>query len=377
MDIKITRTTTPFKKPDEKNLGFAKYKSDHMFLMDYSEEEGWHNPRIIPYAPIEMDPAAVVFHYAQETFEGLKAYRANDDRILLFRPEMNARRLQNSNRRLCIPEIPEDVFVEAVQALVAVDADWVPHEPETSLYIRPFVVTTDCQIGLHPSHKFQFVIITFPVAAYYPEGLKLCSATGSGRTLKVAAYYPEGLKPVDIMVEEEFVRAVRGGTGFAKCGGNYAASMIAQEKAEKRGYSQVLWLDGVKRKYVEEMGGMNIMFKISGEIYTAPLEGTVLPGITRDSVLTILRDWGIKTHEEWFTIDQIMQAGHDGTLEEVFATGTAAVISPVGLLDYRGDKITINNKEIGPLTKKLYQTLTGIQWGREPDPYGWVRSVRL
>jgi branched-chain amino acid aminotransferase len=355
MEIKTIRTKAPFKKPDEKKLGFAKYTADHMFVMDYSEEEGWHEPRIVPYAPLEVDPAAVVLHYAQETFEGLKAYRADDGRILLFRPEMNARRLQNSNRRLCIPEIPEETFVEAVKALVAFDADWVPHEPETSLYIRPFLFTTDCQIGLHPAHKFQFVIITFPVAAYYPNGLK----------------------PVDIMVEEEYVRAVRGGTGFAKCGGNYAASMIAQEKAERRGYSQVLWLDGVERKYVEEMGGMNILFKISGEVYTAPLEGTVLPGITRDSILTVLRDWGVKVHEERLTIDRVMQAGHDGSLEEVFATGTAAVISPVGLLDYRGDKVAINKREIGPLTMKLYQILTGIQWGREPDRYGWVQKVRL
>lgn len=340
-------------KPDFTNLGFAKYMTDYMFTMDYTTENGWFNPQIVPYSPIAIDPAAVVFHYAQETFEGLKAYRTDDNRILLFRPDMNAKRLQNSNKRLCIPEIPVDIFVDAVKMIVDVERDWVPDEPGTSLYIRPFIITTDCQIGLHPSHGFKFVIICSPVGAYYANGIA----------------------PVDILVEDEYVRAVRGGTGFAKCGGNYAGAMIAQEKAEKLGYSQVLWLDGVERKYVEEVGGMNIMFKIDGEIYTAPTEGTVLPGVTRDSVITILKSWGYKVNETKISIDELMECGHNNKLEEAFGTGTAAVISPVGLLDYKNDIVTINNKEIGSLTLKLYEFLTDIQWGRTKDSFGWTVEV--
>ena len=354
MNISITKTTTPRQKPDEKNLGFGKYMTDHMFTMDYDAEHGWHNAQIIPYGKIEVDPAAVVLHYAQETFEGLKAYRTSDDRILLFRPEMNAKRMQNSNRRLCIPEIPVEDFVEAVKALVKVEADWVPREPGTSLYIRPFVFSTDCQIGLHTSFVFKFVIVCSPVGAYYAAGVN----------------------PVKILVEEEFVRAVQGGTGFAKCGGNYASSMLAQAKAEEKGYSQVLWLDGHERKYVEEVGSMNIMFKINGEIYTAPIDGTVLPGVTRDSIIHILKDWGYTVHEQRVAIDDLMKAGQDGSLEEAFGTGTAAVISPVGLLDYKGTQVTINHFENGELTMKLYNYLTGIQWGREKDPYGWATEVK-
>ena len=353
MDIKIVRTTTPKPKPDQKALGFGKYLSDHMFLMDYDADQGWHDPRIVPYGPIPMEPDAVALHYAQETFEGLKAYRTADGSIQLFRPDMNAKRLINSNRRLCMPELPVEDFIETVKALVRVDADWVPSEPDTSLYIRPFMFTSEGQIALHNCSRFVFAIITSPVGAYFAEGIN----------------------PVKILVEDEYVRAVRGGTGFAKCGGNCAAAMAGQEKAERLGYSQVLWLDGVERKYVEEAGGMNFMYIINGEVWTAPADGTVLPGVTRDSILAILKEWGVPTRVERMTIDDLMAAGRDGSLQEAFACGTAAVISPVGALHYKGDEVTINGFETGSLTRKLYDYLTGIQWGREKDIFGWTTTI--
>ena len=353
MDIKIVRTTTPKPKPDQKALGFGKYLSDHMFLMDYDADQGWHDPRIVPYGPIPMEPDAVALHYAQETFEGLKAYRTADGSIQLFRPDMNAKRLINSNRRLCMPELPVEDFIETVKALVRVDADWVPSEPDTSLYIRPFMFTSEGQIALHNCSRFVFAIITSPVGAYFAEGIN----------------------PVKILVEDEYVRAVRGGTGFAKCGGNYAAAMAGQEKAERLGYSQVLWLDGVERKYVEEAGGMNFMYIINGEVWTAPADGTVLPGVTRDSILAILKEWGVPTRVERMTSDDLMAAGRDGSLQEAFACGTAAVISPVGALHYKGDEVTINGFETGSLTRKLYDYLTGIQWGREKDIFGWTTTI--
>jgi branched-chain amino acid aminotransferase len=353
MEIKIERTATPKVKPDQKALGFGKYLSDHMFLMDYSAEEGWHDARIVPYGPIPMEPDAVALHYAQETFEGLKAYRGPDGSVHLFRPDMNGKRLINSNKRLCMPELPVDMFVEACKALVKVDEDWVPSEPGTSLYIRPFMFTSEGQLALHNCSKFVFAIITSPVGAYFAEGIN----------------------PVKILVEDEFVRAVRGGTGFAKCGGNYAGAMAGQVKAESMGYSQVLWLDGVERKYVEEAGGMNFMYIINGEVWTAPTEGTVLPGVTRDSIIHILKSWGVPVHEERMSIDDLMAAGHDGSLQEAFACGTAAVISPVGALNYQGDEITINNFTIGETTQKLYDYLTGIQWGTEKDAFGWITPI--
>ena len=355
LDIKITRTTSPKEKPqDETKLGFGKKFTDHMFVMDYTEGEGWHDARIVPYAPFPLDPATVVFHYAQEIFEGMKAYRTADDTIQLFRPECNAKRFQDSADRLCIPKIPEEDFVQAVEALVDVERDWVPHTDGASLYIRPFVFANDVGLGVHASKHYIFCII--------------CAPSG--------AYYAEGINPVRIYVEDEYIRAAPGLTGFTKCGGNYAASIKAGELAEEQGYAQVLWLDGVEKKYVEEVGSMNIMFKIAGEIYTAPIEGTVLPGVTRDSMIHLLRDWGYKVNETRLSVDDLMKAGHDGTLEEVFGTGTAAVISPVGELRYKDDVVTVNNFEIGELTQKLYDTLTGIQWGRIPDKYGWTVEVK-
>ncbi len=353
MQIQITKTTSPKQKPDQKALGFGKYLTDHMFLMDYDAEQGWHDFRIVPYGPIPMEPDAVALHYAQETFEGLKAYRTPDGGIQLFRPDMNAKRMIQSNHRLCMPEVPVEMFVEATKKLVEVDQDWVPSEPGTSLYIRPFMFTSEGQLSLHSCTKFVFCIICSPVGAYFAEGIN----------------------PVKILVEDEYVRAVQGGTGFAKCGGNYAAAMAGQEKAEAMGYSQVLWLDGNERKYVEEAGGMNFMYRINDEIWTAPLVGTVLPGVTRDSLIHILKDWGYTVREERMTIADLMQAGHDGSLKEAYACGTAAVISPVGELNYKGDIVTINDFKIGELTQKLYDTLTAIQWGKAEDTYGWTVKV--
>lgn len=353
MEIRFEKCEKLKEKPDQKNLGFGKYMTDYMFMMDWTKDGGWQDARIVPYAPITLDPSCVTLHYAQETFEGLKAYRTAEGKIQLFRPEMNAKRMINSNARLCMPEFPVDMFVQAVKALVKTEEDWVPSEPETSLYIRPFMFATENALGVHMATAFKFVIICCPVGAYYAEGIN----------------------PVKILVEDELVRAVKGGTGFTKCGGNYAGSILGQVKAEKMGYSQVLWLDGEQRKYVEEVGTMNIMFKIAGEIYTAPIEGTVLPGVTRDSMIHILKDWGYTVHESKLSIDDLMKAGHDGTLEEVFGTGTAAVVSPVGELRYKDDVVTVNNFEIGELTHKLYDTLTGIQWGKIEDKYGWTEPI--
>ena len=354
LDIKITKTAHPKEKPqDESKLGFGKQFSDHMFLMDYTAGEGWHDARIVPDGPWEMDPATTVFHYAQEIFEGMKAYRTADGKIQLFRPDCNANRFNDSADRLGMPPIPPEDFVQAVKALVDVDRDWVPHSDGASLYIRPFCIATDVGLGVHAAKHYRFAII--------------CAPSG--------AYYAEGLDPVRIYVEDEYIRAAPGLTGFTKCGGNYAASIKAGELAEERGFSQVLWLDGVEKKYVEEVGSMNIMFKIDGEIYTAPCVGTVLPGVTRRSIIELLKDWGSKVHEERVAIADIMKAADEGKLEEVFGTGTAAVVSPVKELDWEGKVAHISGGHIGELTQKLYDTLTGIQWGKLPDTKGWIVPV--
>jgi branched-chain amino acid aminotransferase len=327
-----------------------------MFIMDYTEGQGWHDARIVPYAPLSLEPSAVVFHYAQECFEGLKAYRTAEGKIQLFRPDCNARRMNNTQERLCMPAIPEEDFVEAIRALVEVEKDWVPHSEGASLYIRPFTIATMAQLGVHASSTYQFIII--------------CAPSG--------AYYAAGLAPIDIYVEDTYVRACPGGTGFTKCGGNYAVSLLAAKIAEERGYSQVLWLDGVERKYVEEVGAMNIFFKIDGKLYTAEAQdkdGTVLPGVTRRSIIELLKDWGYEVVEGKLAVDDLMKASREGKLEEVFGTGTAAVVSPVKKLDYEDQSAKIGNGEIGPLTQKLYDTLTGIQWGRIPDTKGWIVPV--
>lgn len=354
LDIKITKVAAPKAKPtDESKLGFGKIFTDHMFLMDYNKEKGWHDPRIVPYQPFQMDPACVVLHYAQEIFEGMKAYRAADGRILLFRPDCNAKRMQDSAERLCMPTIPVEDFVQAVKALVEIDCGWVPGADGTSLYIRPFVIGTEITLGVHASDTYTFCII--------------CSPSG--------AYYAGGLDPVSIYVEDEYIRAAPGLTGFAKCGGNYAASIKAGEVANAAGYSQVLWLDGVEKKYVEEVGNMNILFKIDGKIYTAACNGTVLPGVTRRSCIELLKDWGYEVIEGRLPIADVMKAGHEGRLEEIFGAGTAAVVSPIKELAWKGDKILVGSGKIGELTQRLYDTLTGIQWGKIHDDKGWVVEV--
>ena len=350
MDIKITRTTAPKQKPqDESKLGFGKIFTDHMFIMNYSGEKGWHDARIVPYGDLTLSPAAMVFHYGQEMFEGLKAYRGVDGTTRLFRPEMNAKRTNKTNERLCIPELPEEMFVEAVKAVVKLDEDWIPSAPGTSLYIRPFIIATDAFLGVAPSDTYLFMIILSPSGAYYASGLS----------------------PVGIWIEDEYVRAVRGGMGFAKAGGNYAVSLAAQVKAHDDGYSQVLWLDGVERKYIEEVGAMNIFFKINGKIVTPMLNGSILPGVTRRSCIELCKQWGYEVEERKISAKELFDAALDGSLEEVYGTGTAAVISPVGKLRYMDDVMVIGDGNIGELSQKLYDTLTGIQWGILDDPFGW------
>lgn len=352
MEIKFVEAATLKEKPSG-TLSFGKYYTDYMFVCDWTKGIGWHDARIVPYGPLEFDPASMVLHYAQETFEGMKAYKAKDGRTLLFRPEMNARRFANSNKRMSMPTMDEDMFVEFVEAIVTKEKDWIPTGEGESLYIRPFMFATEAAVGVHPSNSYKFMIILSPVGAYYAEGVN----------------------PVKIYVEDEFVRATVGGTGFTKCGGNYAGSLAAQVKAEELGYSQVLWLDGVHRKYVEEVGSMNVMFKIDGKIVTAPCEGTVLPGVTRDSILTLLKSWGYEIEERHLSVEELMEAGHNGKLEEAWGTGTAAVISPIGELYYKGDIVKVHNFTTGELTQKLYDTLTGIQWGDIEDTFNWSKAI--
>ena len=356
MEIKITKTTNPKPIPqDESKLGFGLQFTDHMFLMDWDEGEGWHDARIVPYGPLEIDPASTVLHYALEIFEGLKAYRTAEGKIQLFRPIENARRLNRSGARFSMPEIPEEDFVQAVKALVDVDSAWVPYGFGTSLYIRPFLFADQVDLALHKVKHYRFVIIVSPSGSYYAEGLN----------------------PVSIMIEDEDVRAVRGGTGFTKCGGNYAASQRAGDRAMAKGYSQVLWLDGVERKYVEEVGAMNIMFKIDGVVVTPSIEeGSILGGITRKSILEYLRAEGIPCEERKISVDELMEAARTGKLEEAFGCGTAAVISPVGTLAYKDEVYEINGGKIGETSQWLYDTLTGIQWGKIEDKMGWVVPVK-
>ena len=352
LDIKITKTTAPKAKP-EGALGFGKIFTDHMFIMNYTEGKGWHDARIEPFGNLTMSPASMVFHYGQEMFEGLKAYRGENGETYLFRPDMNAKRTNATNDRLCIPNLPEEDFVQAVKAIVKVDEDWVPTDPGTSLYVRPFIIATDPFLGVSPSKTYLFIIILSPSGAYYASGLQ----------------------PVGIWIEDDYVRAVRGGMGFAKTGGNYAASLAAQVKAHDAGYSQVLWLDGVERKYIEEVGAMNIFFKIDGKIVTPKLNGSILPGITRNSVLHLCRAWGLEVEERLVSVDELLEAQNAGKLEEVFGTGTAAVISPVGKLRYKDDVMQIGDGSIGPISQKLYDTITGIQTGKLDDPFGWRVTI--
>ena len=354
LDIKIQRTETPKAKPAPgQKLGFGKIFTDHMFIMNYTEGQGWHDPRIVPFQNLSLSPAAMVYHYGQEMFEGLKAYKNPDGNVYLFRPDMNAKRTNDTNDRLVIPQLPVEDFVQAVSAVVDVDRDWIPSDPGTSLYVRPFIIATDEFLGVAPSKTYLFMVILSPSGAYYESGLA----------------------PVGIWIEDEYVRAVRGGMGFAKTGGNYAASLIAQQKAHDAGYSQVLWLDGVDRKYIEEVGAMNIFFKIAGKVVTPALNGSILPGITRNSTIQLCKDWGYEVEERKISADELLEAQRNGTLEECFGTGTAAVISPVGKLRYQDDVMIIHEGKIGELSQKLYDTITGIQTGTLPDEKGWRVKV--
>ena len=354
LNIRYEYTTQKKVKPDYANLGFGKYFTDHMFMMNYTSEKGWHDARVVPFQNLSLSPATAVFHYAQEMFEGLKAYKTADGKVQLFRPQKNIERLNNTNRRMCIPEIDPDDVLQAIKAVVKTDEDWIPEEEGKSLYIRPFIIATDPMLGVHPSHSYLFCIILSPVGAYYATGIN----------------------PVKIYVEPEYVRAVKGGTGFAKVGGNYAASLKGQEVAEKLGYAQVLWLDGIHHKYVDEVGAMNVFFVIDGAIVTPTLEnGNILPGVTRDSAIQLLRSWGYKVSERLLSIDEIREAADNGKLDEAFGTGTAAVISPIGELNEAGKVMIINEGKIGPISQRLYNNLTGIQWGTVEDTMGWTVLV--
>ncbi|MEL7601566.1 MAG: branched-chain amino acid aminotransferase [Bacillota bacterium] len=353
MNISVNRTTSPRQKPDESKMGFGKVFSDHMFIMEYETGKGWHNPRIQPYQNISLDPASPVLHYAQEIFEGLKAYRAKDNDILLFRAIDNTKRLNVSAERMCMPAIDPEFNYEAISKLVDVDRDWVPHSPGTTLYIRPTMIADGSALGVHAAHRYIYYVI--------------CSPSG--------AYYATGLAPVRIYVEDEYVRAVKGGTGFVKTGANYAASLKAAELAEAKGYGQVLWLDGKENRYIEEVGSMNMMFLIGDTLTTAPLEGSILSGITRRSIITLAGEMGVKVEERRLSIDELIAAGESGALKEAFGTGTAAVVSPVGELTYKDKTIAVNGGAIGALTQKLYDTLTGLQFGEIEDTHGWVTRV--
>jgi branched-chain amino acid aminotransferase len=349
----FTRSENLKQKPDASTLQFGKVFTDHMFTMDYTAETGWHDPQIVPYAPLELDPAAMCFHYGQTVFEGLKAYVTKEGKVLLFRPDKNFERLNRSNDRLCIPRLDEEVALEALRQLISVEKDWIPTAEGTSLYIRPFIISTEPFLGVAASISYKFIIILSPVGAYYKEGIN----------------------PVSIAVENDYVRAVKGGTGDAKTGGNYAASLKAQEVAAASGFSQVLWLDGVEKKYIEEVGSMNVFFKIDGEIVTPQLNGSILQGVTRDSVLQLLKHWGYPVTERRVSIAEVVQAQKEGKLEEAFGTGTAAVISPVGKLFYEGETYEINNGVTGEVAKRVYDTIVGIQKGELEDTFGWTIEV--
>jgi len=353
MELTVTEAEKLKDKPDESELGFGTLFTDHMFNMDYTPDKGWHSARIEPYAPFRLDPSTMFLHYAQGAFEGLKAYRTESGNIQLFRPQENFKRMNRSCRRLCMPEIDEGFVLDALKKLLTIEKDWVPGAPETSLYIRPTIIATDPYLGVRASYTYRFFIILSPVGAYYPEGFN----------------------PVKILVTSDYVRAVRGGVGEAKTPGNYAASILAGEKAHEEGYSQVLWLDGVEQKYLEEVGSMNIFFVIDDEIVTPELNGSILPGITRDSVVKLARHWNDKVSERRIGIDELMQAHSSGKLQEVFGAGTAAVISPVGEIKYGDQVITIAGGEVGPVAQKYYDAITGIQYGKAADELGWVVPV--
>ncbi|MHA6251531.1 branched-chain amino acid aminotransferase [Oceanobacillus sp. CAU 1775] len=352
--IHVEKSTSLKEKPKANQLEFGRIFTDHMFVMDYAEPVGWHNPAILPYQPIMVDPSAMIFHYGQSVFEGLKAFRTENGDVQLFRPKRNFERLNKSNDRLVIPQIDEDFVLKALKKLIEIDQDWVPDADGTSLYIRPFIIATEPFIGVAPSHNYKLMIILSPVGSYYKEGIN----------------------PVKIAVENKYVRAVKGGTGEAKTGGNYASSLKAQEVVEKDGYSQVLWLDGLEKKYIEEVGSMNVFFKINGEVVTPELNGSILSGVTRESVITLLKHWDIPVREKRISMQELAEAHEAGQLEEAFGSGTAAVISPIGLLAWEGNEYQINGGHTGELSKKVYDTITGIQYGKIEDPFQWIEPIK-
>jgi len=352
-DIKITKSkTSKIDSVDFENLGFGEVFSDHMFSMDYENGE-WINQRIEPYGKIEFEPAMCTLHYAQAVFEGLKAFHVRDGSINIFRPEKNLERMNRSNERMCMPTIDEDMFFDAMTELIKLERDWIPKDTGHSLYIRPFIFGTENFLGVHPSSTYRFMIILSPVGAYYKEGFN----------------------PVSLLVPEEYVRAVKGGVGEAKTAGNYAASLLPAEIAQKKGFTQVLWLDGEHHKYIDEVGTMNIFFVIDDEVITPPLEGSILPGVTRDTVLDLTKSWGMKVNERRISIDELIQSSKEGRLQEVFGTGTAAVISPVDEIQYRDTNININHGQIGPIARRLFDEISGIQYGEISDTHGWIYNI--
>lgn len=357
MNLKINAVPTQQRKAkpaDENALGFGDIFSDHMLLVDYRQGQGWHNARIEPYGPLSLDPAAMSLHYGQMIFEGLKCYRRADGGLQIFRARDNYRRFNRSAEKLCIPELDVEMAVDSLKELLRLEADWVPHAPGTSLYIRPTIIATEPHLGVRPAHEYLYFVILGPVGAYYQEGFN----------------------PIKIMVEDKYVRAVAGGVGEAKTAANYAASLYAAEKAHEKGFTQVLWLDGVERKYVEEVGTMNMFFLIGDELVTSPLQGSILPGITRQTVLDLARAWGgVKVSERKISIDEVLETVRDGRMKEAFGSGTAAVISPVGEIFYKGEKFKVGDGRTGAFAQKLYDEITGIQYGLKPDTHGWIDVI--
>jgi len=353
MQLKITKSNKLKSMPDNSNLGFGSIFTDYMFNMDYDPENGWNNPRIEPYAPIEMDPASIVLHYGQTVFEGMKAYRTDSGDIHFFRPKDNFKRLNRSCQILCIPEFDENSVFDYMKQLINLEKNWIPDAPETSLYIRPTIIGIDPFLGVRASNTYRFFIILSPVGAYYPEGFN----------------------PVKIWVTKNHVRAVRGGIGEAKTAGNYAASLRAAEEAHRNGYTQVLWLDGIRQKHIEEVGSMNIFFVIDNELITPMLNGSILPGITRDSLIALAKKWGITVKEKLISIDELIDAHKSEKLQEIFGSGTAAVISPVGEIKYGDTVLKIGSGKVGPLAQKFYNAITDIQYGKAEDSMGWIEKL--
>ena len=353
-EIRITRSKELKPHPKDKELGFGQFFTDHMFVMDYSPQSGWSDPRIEPYGAFPIEPAAMVFHYGQAIFDGMKAYRSAKGTIHLFRPHKYLSRLNESARRVCIPEVDTEFVLDALKVLIGIERGWIPNSREASLYIRPFIIATDSALGVRASRTYRFFIILSPVGAYYPEGFK----------------------PVKIFITTKYVRAVRGGVGEAKTSGNYAASLLASEEAKKLGFTQVLWLDAIERRFIEEVGTMNIFVKLGDELATPALSGSVLSGITRDSVIRFCRDRGIRVSERPISIDEVIEAHKSQTLKEVFGSGTAAVISPVSELWYSDQRFIINDGEVGETAAMLYDEITAIQYGLNPDPYGWIMELQ-